>query len=188
MKLVIASPRRAQGSEVGKLNEILCCEALTPHVWVCTECAQLVMYHAAPLVLVLSCSVVSDSLWPYRLQSARLLCAWDSPGKSTEVGCHALLQGIFLTQGSNSHLLWLLNWQADFFTTEPPGKPSTQPHWSPNVEPERPWSQTTVPLAGCVTLGKLLNHSGPQLFYPQHSDSSISSNLPHRTVVRISKI
>ena len=24
---------------------------------------------------------------------------WDSPGKNTEVGCHALLQGIFPTQG-----------------------------------------------------------------------------------------
>ena len=29
----------------------------------------------------------------------------DSPGKTTEVGCHALLQGIFLTQGSNPGLL-----------------------------------------------------------------------------------
>ena len=25
----------------------------------------------------------------------------DSPGKNISVGCHALLQGIFLTQGSN---------------------------------------------------------------------------------------
>ena len=25
---------------------------------------------------------------------------WDSPGKNTGVGCHALLQGIFPTQGS----------------------------------------------------------------------------------------
>ena len=32
---------------------------------------------------------------------ARLLCPWDSPGKNTGVGCHFLLQGIFLTQGSN---------------------------------------------------------------------------------------
>ena len=32
---------------------------------------------------------------------ARLLCPWDSPGKNTGVGCHALLQGIFLTQGLN---------------------------------------------------------------------------------------
>ena len=31
----------------------------------------------------------------YRLWSARLLCPWDSPGKNTRVGCHALLQGIF---------------------------------------------------------------------------------------------
>ena len=28
----------------------------------------------------------------------------DSPGKNTGVGCHALLQGIFLTQGSNLSL------------------------------------------------------------------------------------
>ena len=32
----------------------------------------------------------------------RLLCPWDSPGKDTVVGCHFLLNGIFLTQGSNS--------------------------------------------------------------------------------------
>jgi len=29
----------------------------------------------------------------------------DSPGKSTAVGCHSLLQRIFLTQGSNTRLL-----------------------------------------------------------------------------------
>ena len=32
----------------------------------------------------------------------------DSPGKNTGVGCHALLQGIFLTQGLNPCLLCLL--------------------------------------------------------------------------------
>ena len=32
-------------------------------------------------------------------------CPWDSPGKNTGVGCHALLQGIFPTQGSNPGLL-----------------------------------------------------------------------------------
>ena len=31
----------------------------------------------------------------------------------TGVGCHFLLQGILLTQGSNPHLLYLLHWQAD---------------------------------------------------------------------------
>ena len=36
------------------------------------------------------------------------LCLWDSLGKSTAVGCHFLLQGIFLTQGSKLHLPCLL--------------------------------------------------------------------------------
>ena len=40
-------------------------------------------------------SVVSDSLWPHGLYPTRLLCPWDSPGKNTGVGHHALLQGIF---------------------------------------------------------------------------------------------
>ena len=48
---------------------------------------------------------MSDSLWPYGLWPTRLLYPWDSPGKNTRVGCHALLQGIFLTQGSNAGLL-----------------------------------------------------------------------------------
>ena len=33
--------------------------------------------------------------------------------QNTGVGCHFLLQGIFLTQGSNPHLLSLLHWQVD---------------------------------------------------------------------------
>ena len=37
--------------------------------------------------------------------ATRLLCPWDSAGKNTGVGCHALLQGIFLTQGLNPCLL-----------------------------------------------------------------------------------
>ena len=36
----------------------------------------------------------------------------DSPGKNTGVGCHFLLQGIFLTHKSNLHLLCLLRGQA----------------------------------------------------------------------------
>ena len=48
-----------------------------------------------------SCSVMSDSLRPHRLQLTRLLSSWDFPGMNTGVGCHFLLQGIFPTQGSN---------------------------------------------------------------------------------------
>ena len=42
-----------------------------------------------------------------------LLCLQDSPGKNTGVGCHILLQEIFLAQGLNLSLLHLLRWQAD---------------------------------------------------------------------------
>ena len=70
---------------------------------------------------------MSDSVWPYGEQPTRLLCAWDSPGKNTGVGCHfllhhefyspwnspgqntglgshSLLQGIFPTQRKNPGL------------------------------------------------------------------------------------
>ena len=39
----------------------------------------------------------------------RLLCPLDSLGKNTRVGCHFLLQGIFLTQRSNLRLLYPLH-------------------------------------------------------------------------------
>ena len=42
------------------------------------------------------------------IESPSLLCPWDSPGKHTGVGGHALLQGIFPTQGSNPGHLWIL--------------------------------------------------------------------------------
>ena len=42
----------------------------------------------------------------------RLLCPWDFPGKNAGVGYHFLLQGIFLTQELNKHLLHLQHWQA----------------------------------------------------------------------------
>ena len=44
----------------------------------------------------------------------------DSPGKNSGVGCHALLQGIFLTQRWNLHLL---HWQADSLPLSHLGSP-----------------------------------------------------------------
>ena len=46
----------------------------------------------------------------------------DSPGKNTGVGCHALLQGIFPTQGLNPRLSCLLHWQAGSLSLVLPGK------------------------------------------------------------------
>ena len=47
----------------------------------------------------LSCSVMSDSLWPHGLYSP-----WNSPGQNPGVGSLSFLQGIFSTQGSNPGL------------------------------------------------------------------------------------
>ena len=48
------------------------------------------------------CCLVAKScltlLWPHGQEPARLLHPWDFPGKNTEMGCHFLLQRIFLTQ------------------------------------------------------------------------------------------
>ena len=50
---------------------------------------------------------------PHGLQPDRLLCPWNYPSMNTGMGCHFLLQGIFLTWDQTLHLLWLLHWQAD---------------------------------------------------------------------------
>ena len=64
---------------------------------------------------VLTCSVVSDFLQPYGLYPTRLLCSCDFPNKNTGVGCHSLLQRIFLIQELNPCLLHLYHratWKA----------------------------------------------------------------------------
>ena len=51
------------------------------YVWVCAKSLQLCLSLCDPI----DCSL------------PMLLCPWDFPGKNTRVGCHALLQGIFMT-------------------------------------------------------------------------------------------
>ena len=65
---------------------------------------------------------MSDSVQAYGTY-ARLLCPWDSPHKNTGVGCHALLQGTFLIQGSNPHLL---HQQVGSLLLVPPEKPPSK--------------------------------------------------------------
>ena len=69
-------------------------------------------------------SHVCAKLWTV---ASRLPCPWTSLGKNTRVGWHALLQGIFLTQGSDPPPLSLLHWQAGSLPLAPPGKPF---HWN----------------------------------------------------------
>ena len=58
---------------------------------------------------------------PHGLQPTRPPRPWESPGKNTGVGGHALLQGIFTAQGSNPRLLcWFFTtsaWEAGIPTT-----------------------------------------------------------------------
>ena len=51
--------------------------------------------------------------WVTELNWTEALPSMVFSGKNTGVGCHFLLQGIFLTQGSNLSLLHLLHWQVD---------------------------------------------------------------------------
>ena len=69
------------------------------------------------------CSAISACVWPHALQPTGLLCPWNFSGKITGAGCYFLLQGIFLSQGSNQHLLCLLHWQEGSLPLVPPGKP-----------------------------------------------------------------
>ena len=53
---------------------------------------------------LLSHSVMSDSCIPMDSSLPGSSIRGDSPGKNTGMGCHTLLQGIFLTQGLNPGL------------------------------------------------------------------------------------
>ena len=70
---------------------------------------------------VLSHSVMADSATPWTAVH-QAVCPWNSPDKNTIVGCHFLLQGIFLTQGANPSLL---HWQMASLPLVLPGKPKS---------------------------------------------------------------
>ena len=65
-----------------------------------------------------SCVQLFAILWIVVRQA---LLSRDSPGKNTEVGCRALLQGIFLSHRLKLCLLCLLHWQVGSLPLAPPG-------------------------------------------------------------------
>ena len=74
------------------------------------------------------CVCVCVCVCAQSLQSCLTLCdpmdyPWDSAGKNTGAGYHALLQKIFSTQGLIPCLLWLLHWQEGSLLPEQLGKP-----------------------------------------------------------------
>ena len=80
----------------------------------------------SPCACMLSCLVVSDSMWFHRLleNKTRQKIPWNFLGKNTGVGCQFLLQGLFLTQRSALSLSRLLHWQADPLPLRQLGNPS----------------------------------------------------------------
>ena len=62
---------------------------------------------------------------PVDVQPTSFFGPWDSPGKNTGVGYHAILQGIFPTQGLNPSLSSLLHWQGSSLPLAPSGKPTS---------------------------------------------------------------
>ena len=73
-----------------------------------------------------SCSVVSDSSRPHGLQPTRLLRPWDSPGRSTGVGYHCLLQEIQLVHPKGDQF-WV-------FTGRTDAKAETPILWPPHAK------------------------------------------------------
>ena len=83
----------------------------------------------------------SVTLW-----SSWLLCTWHqahAPDKNTGVGCHVLLQGIFLTQGSKPLSLMSIALAGGFFTT------STTREFSSVQSLSRVWLFETPWIAAC---------------------------------------
>ena len=86
---------------------------------------------------LLSYSVVSDSLQPRGLQSARLLCPWDSPGKNTGVGCQCPPPGDLPNPGikprsptvqADSFTSWATREAQEYWSVLPFPSPGHLPH------------------------------------------------------------
>ena len=77
-----------------------------------------VYYSYSAFSITKSCLIL---LRPCGLQPACFLSPWNFPGKDTGVGCHFLLQGIFLIQRSNP---CLLHWQTDSSQLSRQGRPT----------------------------------------------------------------
>ena len=101
-----------------------------------------ILFHSAYLavlcLVIQSCVTLCD---PMNCSLPVFFVHGDSPGKNTGVGCYALLQGIFPTQGSNSGLLHckrifyhlshqessrILEWVAYLFTIQESSQPRNQ--------------------------------------------------------------
>ena len=73
-----------------------------------------------------SCVWFFATLWTVACQ---VPLSMEFAGKNTRVGCHVLLQGIFLTQGLKLHLFKSPTLAGGFFTTSPTWEARTRMNW-----------------------------------------------------------
>ena len=167
----------------------LCFSTTSLVSWDCHHSSRLlvskvVFFSPLPLIWTVSCAfekppcacvfsrVAMDhsALQRYGLQPARFLRPQDSPGRNTGVGCHALLQGILETQGSNPRLLYLLHWQADSLPPAPCGKPEKNPFQFSSVQFSRSAPSDSLRIHG-------LQHARPPCPSPTRGACSTSCPL-----------
>ena len=107
-------------------SDFLLCESVVviPVFWRFVHCICYVTgaYSCSCAKSLHSCLTLCDTV-DLSPPESRHLCPWDSLGKNTGVGYHALLHGIFPFHGSNLCLLHLLHWQAGSLPLVPTGKP-----------------------------------------------------------------
>ena len=105
-----------------------------PHAssWVCAYSLRSYNSFQCPCLQVCSSSEQNEELCCVQLVNCvRLFAAPQTVARQAPLsmgfsrqeyrrGCHALFQGIFLTQGSNLYLLYLLHWQVNSLPLAPP--------------------------------------------------------------------
>ena len=109
---------------------------------------------------------MSDSVRPLWRQPTRLLCPWDSPGKSTGVGCHSLLPItvniymllVFETEKAmaphSSTLAWKIPWMEETGRLRSMGSLRVRHDWATSLwlftftHWRRQWQPTPVLLPG----------------------------------------
>ena len=74
--------------------------------WDTKEAQDIKLLDWSPLDTIYSTGILTSRVHVFATVAHRLLCPWDFPSENTKVGCHALLQRTFMTQGSNPHLLF----------------------------------------------------------------------------------
>ena len=140
--------------------------SLSYTLWKLPFLVQITLYQCGCLI-VQSCPILCN---PMDYSPPGSSVHGGSPGKNTGVGCHALLQGIFPTQGLNPCLLCFLHCQMDSLPLAPPGKPM-------------------LLTMGCVYCPSFISlHLDPTLFHKKNEKEELKDFMKVKTEVHKTEI